>query len=66
MKRNPDATCDTCPYWARIMAYGGSGGGGQFPTKKGICDRFPRKVKKRQADVCGEHPEFKRYWAEGE
>jgi len=53
MKRNPNAKCGNCPYWKRT-AMGWWDDGLLF----GWCRYWPSKIKKRDTEWCGQHPDF--------
>lgn len=50
LERNPDARCETCPYFADMV----------FPEGLGACHRYPVEAFKLSVQWCGEHPEFLR------
>jgi len=53
MKRNENANCGNCPYWKRT-AMGWWDDGLLF----GWCRYWPSKIKKRDTEWCGQHPDF--------
>jgi len=47
-KRNPEATCATCPFWAE----------GPEHSDEGWCQKTPQTIRKYDEWWCGEHPDF--------
>ena len=58
MKRNENANCGNCPYWKRtVMGWWDDG------LLFGWCRYWPSKIKKRDTEWCGQHPDF---WEQAE
>ena len=51
MKRNPDATCATCPYWKDWR-------GKDNMKDMGFCCVSHIYERKEKTDWCGQHPDF--------
>ena len=60
-KRNPEATCATCPFWHPHRTKGEEGNCRRFPptafydAESGMWAQYPY-IESDQ--VCGEHPDF--------